>query len=184
MVCQKGVSFSCHSVVDSCQYRTYVHAEIPRTKCKKHGVLQIDVPWAEDRSRFTFLFEAKIINWLQETSINAIARQHALSWNAIDGIMQRAVSRGLKNRSSANIKHLPVDEVCSKKGHEYVTIVCNKNGQVLDVQEGKSIDSLNGFYSSLNSEELQSIRTVSMDMGAVFISSTGKFSSMEISHLF
>ena len=43
---------------------------------------------------------------------------------------------------------------------------------MLDVQEGKSIDSLNGFYSSLNSEELQSIRTVSMDMGAVFISST------------
>ena len=49
-------------------------------------------------SGFTALFEALVIDWLKEASTSAVARLMGLSWNAIDGIMQRAVKRGLARR--------------------------------------------------------------------------------------
>lgn len=84
--------------LDTCQYQTYVHASIPRVECDQHGISQVAVPWAEQNTRFTALIEAKVIDWLHESSINAVARRFGLSWNAIDGIMQRAVKRGLKRQ--------------------------------------------------------------------------------------
>ncbi|MEF8980187.1 helix-turn-helix domain-containing protein, partial [Thiohalorhabdus sp.] len=60
--------------------------------CPEHGVRQVDVPWAEAGSGFTALFEALVIDWLKEASIQAVAKQLGLSWSAVDGILQRAVS--------------------------------------------------------------------------------------------
>ena len=47
-------------------------------------------PWAEPGSGFTAMFEALVIDWLKEASTAAVSRLMGLSWNAIDGIMQRA----------------------------------------------------------------------------------------------
>ena len=41
--------------LDTCQFQTHLHAEIPRVQCPTHGVKQVRVPWAEPRSRFTLL---------------------------------------------------------------------------------------------------------------------------------
>ena len=84
--------------LDTCQYRTIVAAEVPRVQCERHQVKQIAVPWSEGRSRFTVLFEALVIDWLREAAISAVAQQMGLSWDDVDGIMQRAVQRGLERR--------------------------------------------------------------------------------------
>ncbi|WP_419637839.1 transposase family protein, partial [Thiolapillus sp.] len=44
--------------------------------------------------RHACMFEALVIDWLKEASTAAVSRLMGLSWNAIDGIMQRAVKRG------------------------------------------------------------------------------------------
>ena len=36
--------------LDSCQYKTILHASVPRVKCPEHGVKQVNVPWAEKSS--------------------------------------------------------------------------------------------------------------------------------------
>ena len=77
--------------LDTCQYRTILAADVPRVECPEHGVVTVSVPWAESLSRFTMLFESMVIEWLKEASISAVSRLMGLSWNAIDGIMQRAV---------------------------------------------------------------------------------------------
>ena len=61
--------------LDTCQYRTIVVAQVPRIRCPEHGVRQISVPWSEPGSRFTALFEALVIDWLQEASMSAVGRQ-------------------------------------------------------------------------------------------------------------
>ena len=43
------------------QHKTYLHARVPRTECPEHGVHQIAVPWGEERSGFTLLFEAFVM---------------------------------------------------------------------------------------------------------------------------
>lgn len=157
--------------LDTCQYKTYVYAEVPRVKCHSHGVSQISVSWAEERSRFTALFEAFVIDWLKESSINAVSRRIGLSWNAIDGIMQRSVKRGLARRKVADIEHIAVDEIAIKKGHHYVTVISNDHGVVLSVQDHRTIAALDRYYTEIE-ESKHHIETVSMDMSPAYISAT------------
>jgi transposase len=37
--------------LDSCQFRTLLHARPPRVRCPTHVVRQVTLPWAEGRSR-------------------------------------------------------------------------------------------------------------------------------------
>lgn len=158
--------------LDTCQYPTYVVADVPRVTCEVHGCLMIGVEWAEPRSRFTALFEALIIEWLRDSTILAVARHFRLSWTAVDGIMQRAVARGLGRRKRLKIKRLGVDEVSFKKRHDYVTVITNDRGDVLAIQDGRSKLSLKGFYDQLTTRQKASIESVSMDMAPAYIETT------------
>ena len=85
--------------LDTCQFKTLIVAKVPRVTCPTHGVVTVKVPWAESGTGFTALYEALVLDWLKDTSIQAVARQFVLSWNASAGIMQRAVTRGLARRT-------------------------------------------------------------------------------------
>lgn len=51
-----------------------------------------------------------------------------LSWDQIDGVMQRAVRRGLARRKLEGVRHVGVEETAFQRRHEYVTIVSNQQG--------------------------------------------------------
>ena len=48
--------------LDTCQYQTLLHAELPRTRCEAHGVRVVQIPWAEPYGRFTAWFERLVID--------------------------------------------------------------------------------------------------------------------------
>lgn len=108
--------------LDTCQYQTLLHADVPRTRCAEHGVRLVRVPWAEPQSRFTALFERLAIDWLGAASQTAVAARLGLSWDEVHGIMERAVARGLKRRKAEKTAYLGVDEKAFRKGHRYATI--------------------------------------------------------------
>ncbi len=157
--------------LDTCQLKTIIEAEVPRVRCDEHGVVMVTVPWAEPGSGFTALFEALVIDWLKEASIAAVARQLKLSWNAIDGVMQRAVTRGLKRRKHTPAQHIGVDETAFRKGHDYVTIV-SSGAKVLHVADDRKQASLDGYYADLTDAERVAIESVSMDMWPAYINAT------------
>ena len=72
--------------LDSFQYQTFIHAEIPRCNCPEHGVKQIEIPWAGENSRITSLFERLVIDWLKTTSQNDVAKQMGLSWKEVHSV--------------------------------------------------------------------------------------------------
>lgn len=157
--------------LDTMQFKTFIEAEVPRVSCPDHGILTVRVPWAEDSSRYTVLFESHVIDLLLDMSISAVARHIRLSWTAVDGIMQRAVDRGLDRRSRVAPVHLSVDETSYQKRHEYVTVVSDQtSGAVLYVADDRSKESLAGYFASLTDSEREGIRSVSMDMWGAYIS--------------
>jgi transposase len=159
--------------LDTCQYRTILVADVPRVKCKEHEVVTVSVPWAEPGSGFTAMYEALVVDWLKEASISAVSRLMGLSWNAIDGIMQRAVTRGLARREAISPTHIGVDETAFKKRHDYVTVVSDQDaGTVLHVGSDRKKATLNTWYSSLTEEQREAIESVSMDMWPAFINAT------------
>ena len=87
--------------LDSCEYHTLIEAKVPRVKCTEHGIKQVKVPWAKDKTRFTAEFESRIIERLKDASISKVARHFELSWDEVDGIQCRAMKRGLARRKKS-----------------------------------------------------------------------------------
>lgn len=159
--------------LDTCQFKTFITSEVPRVKCAEHGVHQIQVPWAEQGSRFTVLFESLVIDWLKESSIRAVGRLMDLSWDEANGVMQRAVERGLKRRKLDPPTRVGIDETSFAKRHEYVTVVSDlDSATVLHVADDRKEDSLDAFFSALSPEERARFEVVAMDMWKPYIRST------------
>jgi transposase len=159
--------------LDTCQFRTILHAEPPRTRCDEHGVHTVRMPWAEPNSRFTALFERVAIEWMKVASQKAVADQLRLSWDEVHAIQQRAVARGLARRKAEIIEHIGVDEKSFTKGHRYFTLVNDLDrGRVLFVGEDRTQESLDEFWSTLGQDQIDGIKAVAMDMWDAYINST------------
>ncbi len=162
--------------LDTCQFQTLLSADVPRIKCPEHGVKRVQVPWADRHSKFTALFEMEVISWLQVTSLSAVAKLFVLSWNVVAGIQRRAVRRGLKRRVFEEgglvlPKHLGIDEKSFKKGHDYVTVICDQvGGHVVHVADGRHTSTVAEYLESFDEASRASVETVSMDMWQAYIS--------------
>ena len=117
--------------LDSCNHKTYIEASIPRVKCQEHGIRQVPVTWAEKNGRFTLEFEAAVILWLSEDPLSTVAENFGISWDEVDGIMGRAVKRGLARRNKTEPKHIGIDETSFQKRHEYVKVILDKEHNML-----------------------------------------------------
>lgn len=161
--------------LDTCQYRTVLVAQIPRVECAEHGVHQIRIPWAEERSRFTALFEAWAIRLLRETTLSGLAELMGLSWDEAEGILGRAVARGLARREEQPLRVVGIDETSFQKRHEYVTVVADLDREcVAWVGDDRKKATLEAFWQSLSDEDRGGIEEVVMDMWEPYISATAE----------
>lgn len=159
--------------LDTCQYQTILVARVPRVECAEHGVRQIAVSWAEDRSRFTALFEALAIRLLRETTVSGLAAIMGLSWDEAAGIQRRVVARGLARRASEPMTVIGVDETSFAKRHEYVTVVADlERARVHWVGDHRRRHTLTEFWSTVPPEERASVEAVVMDMWEPYIAAT------------
>jgi transposase len=151
--------------LDTCQYETRLHARVPRVHCPEHGVTTVPVPWATAHSRFTVLFERLAIAWLKEATPAAVGRRLRLTWDQANGIVERAVRRGLARRASMAGRRLGIDEHSYLKHFQFVTMVVDLDEQtVLHVADDRSAETLAGYFDSLSIEERLAIEAIAMDM--------------------
>lgn len=162
--------------LDTCQFKTIIHARIPRIKCEKHGVLRVKVPWAEVGCRFTILMEIMIIKVIEQCyTLTGACRLLGISWDEAHGVMDRAVKRGQSCKKKEPISHIGIDEKAFKKGHSYLTLVYNlQNPAVEYISDDRTTASLEEYYTSLNSEELEHIQAICMDMWEAYFVATVK----------
>ncbi|MGH7209128.1 MAG: ISL3 family transposase [Nitrospiraceae bacterium] len=160
--------------LDTCQFQTYLHARIPRVDCPEHGVVNVSVPWAEAHSRFTLLMESWIIEVLLECrAIESAGYLTGLSWDEVSGVMQRAVARGQARKKDLPLRHLGVDEKAFRKGHSYMTVVCDLDRSTVEyVAENRTAASLAGYFQALDSRRLAAIEAVAMDMWEPYVQAT------------
>jgi len=172
--CRDHSEERCWRHLDTCQFETVLHARVPRVECPEHGVRQVGVAWAESRSRFTLLFEHLAIEvLLQCATVTGASRLLGLSWDETWGIMQRAVARGLGRKTAEVRRHLGVDEKAFRRGHRYMTIVCDLERSTVEyVADGRKRSSLDGFWTQLTTEQLEGIQGIAMDMWLPYFNST------------
>lgn len=173
--------------LDTMQYTTYLHCRIPRIKTSDGKIESVKVPWAEEDTRHTYLFEDKAIKVIQathnQTQSGAIMK---LSQEKVNYIMYKAVNRGLLrgNLHESNILHLSIDEKSYGKGHKYVTVLSNPiTGQVIDVSKDRTLKSVDEVLNkSLNNKTLENIISFCCDMWDAYI--TGLKKTVRMHNLF
>ena len=152
--------------LDLWQAKTFLHAAMPRTDCPKHGVLTVNVPWAEPLSRFSMAFEARVILALQSTKTVEGARAiMQISWDEARGIMERAVVRGLVRREELVMPHLAADEKSYRKGRHFVTLLMDLDrGCIHGTAPGNGRASLEILLRGLTDQQKLGVEAIAMDM--------------------
>ena len=159
--------------LDTCQCRTYVHARLPRTACKEHGVRQVAAPWAGARSGFTLLMECQLIDTLKECDVTGCSRLLGVSWDEGWGIVERAVRRGRERKPHRIPAYLGIDEKSFAKRHNYETLICDlEQGTIEYVVDDRRQKSLEAYYEQFTPEELQGVKAMAMDMWDPYIAAT------------
>lgn len=102
------------------QYRSYIHARVPRIECKEHGVKTIEVPWGRAGSGFTLMMEGVILTLLRHLPVAAAAREIGEHDTKLWRVLSFYVEEAKKGRSFADVEAIGVDEY-SHKGHNYIT---------------------------------------------------------------
>ena len=162
--------------LDTCQLKTFIHCRIPRVKCEEHKTKTMEVPYAEDMSRFTRQFERIAIQFLQSSENRKKTAQNLrLSWDEINHIMEKSVKRGLSRRKNEPIKHLGMDEKSFLKGQSYVTVLSDTEGKrILDVVQNRDTEAVDKLWGTLTEKQKESVAAVSMDFWKAFINGAEK----------
>lgn len=162
--------------LDTCQLKTIIHCRVPRVTCPNHKTKTIEVPWAEKMSRFTRQFERIAIQFLQASENRSkTAELLRLSWDEMNHIMKKAVTRGLSRRKNENIKYLGFDEKSFLKGHNYVTVLTDtEEKRILDVAKNRKSESVDKLWSTLTEKQRNNVEAVSMDFWKAYTNGAKK----------
>jgi len=152
------------------QYKTYIHADLPRIKCGEHGVKTVSVPWAREGSGFTLLFEGWVVELAKHlpvaTIANMVDEHDTRLWRFIKHYVDEARAR----EDYSEVNAIGIDET-SKKGHKYVTVVVDlAQRKVIFVTNGKDSATVDRFVKDFKEHKgiPGNIKIVTCDMSLGF----------------
>ena len=157
--------------LDTMESLTVLHAAAPRVECKSCGVLGAGVPWAEKSSRFTLHFEARAVEAIEACrSKSEACGLLGLGWRQVDGIMKRAVERGMARRREVEMDTLGIDEKSFLRGQSYASVLVDiEGGRVLDVVEGRRIEDAQWLLmTALSPLQRRMVCATAMDMSDAY----------------
>ncbi len=145
--------------------QVFIEAEASRVRCRTHGVVASEVPWARHGSRFTRGFE-DTIGWLATaTSKTAVTELMRIGWRTVGGIVERIQVEidGQVDRL-AGLRRIGIDEISYKRGHKYLTIVVDHDsGRLLWAAVGRDEATVTRFFDLLGEERCAEITHISAD---------------------
>lgn len=141
-----------------------------RVECHDCGILVEQIPWARQGSGFTRDFEEKVAYMAQITDKTSVTRLLGISWRTVGRIVQSVVDERLNPERLKGLRTIGIDEFSYRKHHNYITLVVDHDTQrVIWAAEGKSADTLGGFFDLLDESTRDGIKFATMDMSASYI---------------
>lgn len=148
---------------------TTFFARVPRIECHDCHVQPIvPVPFADPLRSYNRSFERHVLDLRQSMTVKDVARHLAITDWKVRDIEKRWLGKNFSKPRLKELKHIAIDEISTKKGHKYLTIVLDlKRGAVVHVGHGKGADALKPFWTRLKASHAK-VRAVAMDMSAAY----------------
>jgi len=146
-----------------------VFAEVPRIECRDCRTQPVvAVPFAEARRSYTRSFERFALDLRESMTLKDVARHLCVSDWLVKDIEKRWLGKHFAKPRLKDLRHIAIDEIATKKGHKYLTIVMDlESGAVVFVGQGKGADALKPFWRSLKAARAQ-VEAVAIDMSAAY----------------
>ena len=162
--------------LDTCEYQTIIIARVPRLTLSDGSTMTVTVPWAEPKGRFTKRFESRVIALLEQCrTVRGAARLAQITEDQADGIMERAVARGLLRRTDEPLRYIGLDEKAIAKGQRYATILNDLEGhRVIEVMPERTQEAAETLLGTLPEPTRKAIKAVAIDMWPAYIGAVGK----------
>jgi len=122
-----------------------------RVNCPSCGPTVAAVPWARHGSAFTRAFEDLVVHDAIVGNKQAAADRYGISWRAVNNMCVRLATEALGRVDLLDgLIAVAIDEVKYKKGHKYLTVVCDHvTGHVVWAAEGRSKATVGAFFDAL-----------------------------------
>jgi transposase len=138
-----------------------------RVDCRRcEAVVVEEVPWGDGKRTLTNAYML-FLAWARRLSWKETAEAFHTSWEKVFDAVEHVVTFGLACRTLGRIDAIGVDEIQYAKGHKYLTLVYQIDLDVtrlLWVGKERTIESFQGFFSTIGDEVASKIVFVCSDM--------------------
>jgi len=120
-----------------------------RVDCPECGVKTEYLEWSSGKERMTTAYKWFLSTWARRLSWSETARIFGTSWNRVYRSVQHAVIWGLVHREKPQFTAIGIDEIASRRGHRYLTLVYQIDAgmrRLLWVGENREEKTLDRFF--------------------------------------
>jgi transposase len=129
----------------------------------------LHVSWVVPGRSYTRGFAKYALNLRQKMTVRDVADLLGVSEWLVRDIEKRWLGKHFAKPKLKHLKHIAIDEIATKKGHVYVTLVMDlESGAVVFVGKGKGASALKPFWKRLKSSGAK-INALAMDMSKAYI---------------
>jgi len=143
----------------------FVEADAPRVRCRSHGVVVAQVPWARHGAGHTRDFDDTVAWLAVQCSKTAVVELMRIAWRTVGSIITRvgADIDATVDRLDG-LRRIGIDEISYKRGHRYLTVVVDHDsGRLVWAAPGRDVATLLRFFDALGPERCAQITHVSAD---------------------
>jgi transposase len=161
--------------MDFFQHQAYLTARVPRVQCPEHGVRQVALPWARERSGFTLLFEALVMAMVAEMPVKAVAGLVGEYDKRIWRIVHHYVDLAVEAQDLEGVERVGIDETSSRRGHQYVSVFADLDQRrAVFAVEGRDQATVQAFSLFLETHggDPGHVKEVCQDMSEAFLKGT------------
>lgn len=138
-----------------------------RIDCRTCGVKVEQVPWGCGKHQLTTAYMLFLAHWARKLSWKETARSFHTSWEKVYQAVEHVVAWGLEHRTLGPIQAIGVDEIAYGKGHKYLTLVYQIDGQctrLLWIGKERTVASFQKFFDMIGKDLSAKIEFVCSDM--------------------
>lgn len=152
------------------QYKTYIHAKLPKVSDGEGHCHTVQAPWARKNSGFTLLFEAWVVELAKHLPVSIVAKLVDVNDKRLWRFINHYVNAARNLEDYSKVVSIGMDET-SKKGHNYITVMVDLSGRkVIFVTEGKDHTTVDNFVKDFkdHSGDPENVGVVTCDMSLGF----------------
>jgi transposase len=159
------------------QIAVYFVYALRRVDCPTWGVKVETVPWCDGKNQLTTTYRWFLAGWAKQLSWKGVADAFDTTWQNVFRSVKHAVSWGLAHRDLEGIASIGVDEVQWQKGHKYLTLVYQIDGdckRLLWIGKDRTTRTFLRFFRMLGRRRSGELKFICSDMWKPYLNVIAK----------